>query len=604
MSSNGLLVLHIQSFHKLVYAGNTNDTISIEPNLKVHVDEEILRELTTNAEYLKEKLKNGSVVYGINTGFGGSADVRSESPDDLQKMLIYHLNAGMGKIFTSDKVRAAMVTRANCLTKAYTGVRAVVLTTLLDLINTNITPEVPLRGSISASGDLIPLSYIAAVMIGREDMKVFKEGKTMSCPQALTEAGIQPLIFGPKEGLGIINACSFTAGFSAPVLYDANLLLLLTQICTGLSTEALEGRTESFHPLIHECLPHIGQKEVARNMLAILEDSKLATTTLDMHLPDKHGVLKQDRYSLRTSPQWLGSAVETLNEACRRITIELNSVNDNPIIDHRTDTILSNGNFQGETMSIAMDQTRQALGTCAKLLFAQFTEVVNERLNFGLPPNLSGCDINHDFGFKGCDIAMSEIDHCVNPMSNHVLSAEMHNQSINSMALVSARFTAEVTEILQMMTANLLLLTVQGVDLRHIRNLVLKEIDILVQEYPDIESTLNKILWYELLFSPEKMAAKVVDTRPVEEQLVVKQQISDKMSALYRLACNGGVEASEQMGKGTMRMYNYIRKDLGIPFFCGQYKIDTWLNQILQSIQSRRIEHVLEDIFAPVVYNI
>lgn len=529
-------------------------TISINPNFKVHVDQNNLRELTANAEYLKEKLKIGSVVYGINTGFGGSADVRSGNPEDLQKTLIHLLNVGIGKIFTPDKVKAAMVTRANCLTKAYSGVRAVVLTTLLDLINTNITPEVPIRGSISASGDLIPLSYIAAVMIGREDLKVSKDGKTMFCPEALTEAGIQPLIFGPKEGLGMINACSFTAGFSAPVLYDANLLLLLTQICTGLSIEALEGTTESFHPLIHECLPHIDQKEVARNMLAILENSKLATTTLEMHLPDKHGVLKQDRYSLRTSPQWLGSAVETLNEACRRITIELNSVNDNPIIDHRTDTILSNGNFQGETISIALDQTRQALGTCAKLIFAQFTEVVNVKLNFGLPPNLSGCDINNNFGFKGCDIAMasymSEIDHCVNPMSNHVVSAEMHNQSINSMALVSARITAEVTEILQMMTANLLLLTVQGVDLRHIRNLVLKEIDILVQEYPDIDSALNNIVWYELLFSSEKMAAKVVDTLSAEDQLIVKQQISDKMSTLCRLACNGDIDASEQMGKG------------------------------------------------------
>lgn len=95
----------------------------------------------------------------------------------------------------------------------------------------------------------------------------------------------------------MINACSFTAGFSAPVLYDANLLLLLSQVCNGLSIEAMEGRIESFHPLIHECLPHIGQKEVAKNMLAILEDSKLATTTLDMHLADRHGVLKQDRYS-------------------------------------------------------------------------------------------------------------------------------------------------------------------------------------------------------------------------------------------------------------------------------------------------------------------
>ncbi|XP_063446672.1 uncharacterized protein LOC134726202 [Mytilus trossulus] len=167
-------------------------------------------------------------------------------------------------------------------------------------------------------------------------------------------------------------------------------------------------------------------------MLSILEGSKLAITTLDMHLPDKCGVLKEDRYSVRSSPQWLGPAVETLNEACRRITIELNSANDNPLIDHRTDTVLHNANFQGETMSIAMDQTRQALGICGKLQFALFEEVVNDKLNFGLPPNLSGCDINVDFGFKDCDIAMasymSELDHFVNPMSNHILSAECHNR--------------------------------------------------------------------------------------------------------------------------------------------------------------------------------
>ncbi|VDI33543.1 phenylalanine ammonia-lyase [Mytilus galloprovincialis] len=446
--------------------------VSIEPNMKVKIAEISMEELTANAVYLKMKLEKGLVLYGINTGFGGSSDVRSCKFEDVQMALIRLVNVGMGRMFPLGMIRAAMVTRANCLAKAYSGVRAEVVTTLTDLINNDIVPEVPLRGSVSASGDLMPLGYIAATMIGREDMKVFKGGKIMSCPQALAEAGISPIVFGPKEGLGVINSCSFTAGFSAPTLYDANLLLLLTQVCTGLSIEAVKGRTESFHPLIHNCLPHIGQKEIARNMLSILEGSKLAITTLDMHLPDKCGVLKEDRYSVRSSPQWLGPAVETLKEACRRITIELNSANDNPLIDHRTDTVLHNANFQGETMSIAMDQTRQALGICGKLQFALFEEVVNDKLNFGLPPNLSGCDINVDFGFKGCDIAMasymSELDHFVNPMSNHILSAECHNQAINSMALVSARFTSEAVEIVQMMTANLLLLTAQAIDLRHL----------------------------------------------------------------------------------------------------------------------------------------
>ena len=529
---------------------------SINPKVKVHLSENALEEVAANEVYLKKKLENGLVVYGINTGFGGSAEVRSWKLEDVQKALIRHVNAGMGRVFPSNMVRAAMVTRANCLVKAYSGVRPVVTTTLADLINSDIAPQVPLRGSVSASGDLMPLGYIAAAMIGREDLKVTKDGKIMPCPEALSEAGINPLVLGPKEGLAIINADSFAAGFSAPTLYDANLLLLLTQVCTGLSIESLNGRTESFHPVIHNCLPHIGQKEIARNMLAILDESKLAITTLDMHLPDKYGVLKQDRYSLRSSPQWLGSVAETLNDACRRITIELNSANDNPIIDHRTDTIAHGANFQGETMSVAMDQTRQALGICGKLLFAQFAEVVNAKLNFGLPPNLSGCDINLDFGFKGCDTAMasymSELDHFVNPMSNHVLSAETHNQSVNSMALVSARFTAEAAEIVQMMVANLLLLTTQAIDLRHIRNLVLKEIDMLTQEYPGVSSALRDVEWYDLLFFPAEKAELVALSRPLEEQLAIKEHLSVRMANLYKSACSGSIDASKHMGKGRL----------------------------------------------------
>ncbi|CAC5360893.1 Phenylalanine ammonia-lyase 3,Phenylalanine ammonia-lyase class 1,Phenylalanine ammonia-lyase 2,Phenylalanine ammonia-lyase G2B,Phenylalanine ammonia-lyase,Phenylalanine ammonia-lyase G4,Phenylalanine/tyrosine ammonia-lyase,Phenylalanine ammonia-lyase class 2,Phenylalanine ammonia-lyase 4,Phenylalanine ammonia-lyase 1,Phenylalanine aminomutase (L-beta-phenylalanine forming),Phenylalanine ammonia-lyase class 3,Phenylalanine ammonia-lyase G1 [Mytilus coruscus] len=298
-------------------------------------------------------------------------------------------------------------------------------------------------------------------------------------------------------------------------------------------------------------------------MLSILEDSKLVITTLDMHLPDKCGVLKEDHYSIRSSPQWLGSVVETLNEACRRITIELNSANDNPLIDHRIDTVLHNANFQGETMSITMDQTRQALGICGKLQFALFEEVVNDKLNCGLPPNLSGCDINVDFGFKGCDIAMasymSELDHFVNLMSNHVLSAECHNQAINSMALVSARFTSEAVEILQMMTANLLLLTAQAIDLRHLRNLILKEIDL--QEYPDIASTLNETEWYDLLFLSKQKADKETDFLSEKENIEAKEFLSNRMSTLYSCACNGNIDAAKQMGKGRVMSKPCKKKD-------------------------------------------
>jgi len=294
--------------------------LSGDRSRKVALSEEALEETAANQAYLQRKLDDGLVVYGINTGFGGSADVRSSNVEEVQKSLIRHLNAGMGRIFTSNVTYAAMVTRANCLVKAYSGVRPDVPKVLTELINNDIIPCVPLRGSVSASGDLMPLAYIAAAMIGRVDLAVEHSGSRITCPEAMEMAGIQPIGLGPKEGLAIINANSFAAGVSAPTLYDANLLLLLTQVCTGLSVEALRGRTESFHPVIHMCLPHVGQREIAQNMLAILKDSKLAITELDMSLPDKYGVLKQDRYSLRSSPQWLGSVAETLNDAAEEST--------------------------------------------------------------------------------------------------------------------------------------------------------------------------------------------------------------------------------------------------------------------------------------------
>ncbi|XP_052811715.1 uncharacterized protein LOC128239212 isoform X2 [Mya arenaria] len=579
--------------------------LSADSGVKVVLAEDALKEIVSNQKYLKEKLDEGLIVYGINTGFGGSAEVRSCKLDDVQTALIRHVNAGMGRVFPVHLTRAAMVTRANCLAKGYSGVRPDVPQVLVELINHDITPRVPLRGSVSASGDLMPLGYIAAAMIGRADLQVVHAGVQTTCPKALEAVRITPITLGPKEGLAIINADSFAAGVSAPTLYDANLMLLLTQVCTGMSVEALHGRTESFHPLIHECLPHVGQKEIARNMLRVLDDSQLAITTLDMHLPDKYGVLKQDRYSLRSSPQWLGSVAETLVDACRRITIELNSANDNPIIDHRTNTIAHGANFQGETMSIAMDQTRQVMGVCGKLLLAQFQEVVNGKLNFGLPPNLSGCDINLDFGFKGCDTAMasymSELDHFVNPMSNHVISAETHNQSVNSMALVSARLTAEAVEIVQMMVTNLLCLTAQAVDLRLLRNLAMEESDKLREQYPEATNLLEKTEWYDLMFMCDeriealKEASGMQGTKAAAEIVVYV-----RMRNLYKRACNGEMDASKYMGKGTSRMYNFIRKELDIPFYCGQPAIDTWLGRILQAIQSRSVENVLLDIFTSV----
>ena len=430
--------------------------------------------MTDNSLYLENKVKQGTVIYGVNTGYGGSADVRSEDIAEVQRSLIRHLNAGFGDTLPCSLVKGVMVVRSNSLCLGYSGVRPCIPKLLCDMVNKDIIPLVPKRGSVSASGDLMPTSYIAACMIGREDAKVQYQGQITTAVEAFKDAGLEHVTFQAKEALAVINSASFASSLASYVLFDATVAIFLTQVATALSVEALQGRVESFHPTIHRCLPHSGQQEVASTIKSMLKNSKFAIQELEINRKDKAGTLKQDRYALRSSPQWLAPVVETLQESIRRVTIELNSANDNPIIDHRKDEILHGANFQGTSITVAMDQARQSIQLCGKLLLGQMQEIVNYTMNNGLPPNLNGSDVNTDFGFKGTDTAMasymSELDFLTNNMSNHVLSTEMHNQAVNSMALVSARFTEQALEILQMMLCNIMCAQVQAIDLRWLKS--------------------------------------------------------------------------------------------------------------------------------------
>ena len=241
--------------------------------------------------------------------------------------------------------RGVLLLRANSLARAFSGVRPVVVSLLCAMIEADIVPIVPKRGSISASGDLMPTSYITAAMMGRQDCKVLHAGKIKFADEALKAADLQPITFIHKEALAVLNSSSFAHCLGSQVMYAANIAALLTQLAVAMSIEALNGKLESFHPTIHKCMPHIHQIEVAKNIRELLEDSKLAVSKLDMDLKD-FGVLKQDRYGLRTAAQWLGPAVDELQRATATCLIDLNSTNDNPVVDHREGRILHGGNFQ------------------------------------------------------------------------------------------------------------------------------------------------------------------------------------------------------------------------------------------------------------------
>ncbi|OLF14185.1 histidine ammonia-lyase [Actinophytocola xinjiangensis] len=470
---------HHLTIEDVLAVARTSDTITLR------VADDAVAAMVSSLELRRALVDKRIPVYGVTTGFGDSVErhVAPERAARLQRNLVlYHLN-GAGPLAEDDVARATLLIRANSLARGASGVRPELVELLLRLVERGITPRIPELGSLGASGDLVPLCYVAGALIG--EVEVGHRGRTRPAADALADEGLAPLSLEPKEGLALINGTSFTAAFAALACADATELAFVADLATAMACEALRGNASHFHPFVHDSKPHPGQTTSAATIRALLDGSALTTSYEDIltrtESLDGRGYVRQDeriqdKYSIRCAPHVTGVLRDTLDWAGRWVRTEINSSTDNPLFAGAAGQVHHGGNFYAGHLGQAMDSLKVAVANVADLLDRQLELVVDEKFNAGLPANLAVPhpddheDAGVEHGFKGMQIACSAITaealkHS-GPATVFSRSTEAHNQDKVSMGTIAARDARTVVELTRQVAAIHLLALAQAVELR------------------------------------------------------------------------------------------------------------------------------------------
>lgn len=440
------------------------DVVNVARNhTKVALDEKAKEQIVKARTYVEKVLKEGKVIYGINTGFGKFSNVAisEEELDILQRNLIYADAAGIGKPFDTEIVRVMMILRANAISKGNSGVFVETVQVLLDMLNKGVHPIVREKGSVGSSGDLCPLAHMVLVMMGEGEAEY--KGTVMSGKEAMEKAGIKPITLRAKEGLALINGTQAMMGVGVLAVHDADVLMKSADIVAGLTIEALEGITDAYDERIHLARPHSGQLDTAKNLLKVVEGSSFTTKQGEKRL--------QDAYGIRCIPQIHGASRMAIDYVRGVIETEINSVTDNPLIfpDGDNPAVYSGGNFHGQPVAIAMDTLGIAISEFANVSERRIERLVNPALSNGLPAFLvkkGGLNCGFMIPQYAAAAVVSENKVLAHPASVDSIPTSANQEDHVSMGTIAARKARQIIEHAQSVLGIELMSASQAIDLR------------------------------------------------------------------------------------------------------------------------------------------
>jgi len=424
-------------------------------NEKIELDESLLSRVDKSFQFLKEFSKN-KVIYGVNTGFGPMAQfkISDEDTHQLQYNLIRSHSSGIGNPLPAEEVKACMLARLNTLSLGNSGVHQSVIYLLQELINRDIIPLIFEHGGVGASGDLVQLAHLALVLIGEGE--VFYKGERKSTKEVFETESLEPIKVEIREGLALMNGTSVMSGIGIVNAYKANQLTDISLRLSCAINEIVQAYDDHLSEALNGTKRHYGQQKVAEKMRAHLADSKLIRKREDhlyTHFEEQEKVFKekvQEYYSLRCVPQILGPVLDTLEYTEKVLENEINSANDNPIINVEDQHVYHGGNFHGDYISLEMDKLKLVVAKLTMLAERQLNYLLNAKINEILPPFVNLGKLGFNFGMQGVQFTATsttaESQMLSNSMYVHSIPNNNDNQDIVSMGTNAAVICRKVIE--------------------------------------------------------------------------------------------------------------------------------------------------------------